>query len=918
MNKKFYGIMLLIVTFFMTMSLLADSPRKAMVEEGTNTGCGPCATYNPNFQKWIFENLDVLVPTIYHPHWPSSQDPFYVNDPTMNDGRVVNYYHINGVPEAELNGQTMSISNPFGTNLNTIRNSTSPLTITLEEEVVGNNSTVTVTVHSSQAISGKKLRIVVNEYHISYNAPNGERDFYWVARKMLPDYNGLDFSILANETKEFVETYTIKSSWQKSQLYIAAFIQDDNTREVLQAEHTLKTLSTPMSIDDKYLALDASSTLTKKVTVTNPSNSSLQVKLAVETAESSIPTNWEVKLSDYNVTVPANGTKDVTLTIKSDAQAGFAFVSLSAEPIASNVIVIKNILSVYALSNATKYALYVGGNNKVAYLYNAIKGNSKYGSKTAALPLTKDVITHYNPNDKFDLAVLSFDQPHRSALTNTSTGYSTDLANSLRQMVTNGKKVFITGELELYNSGQSYADPQGRAFLNTTLGITYNGNPKIRVTVDGNGYLTGISKFNAKGMNGDPISNGLDMTLNDYSNLQSDPYIIFTDIIQATDQKAVPFLYYDNTQSNIGGVRIENGKSKAVYLSFGVEAIKDVTQRNNFVGKILDWLFAGGSSTIGPVIEFSSTNLDFDEVKVSNNKIMNLSFTNNGDEDLIISELNFDYDYDPDSVFAFVSAPSLPMTITPGNTSTIEIQFTPKDIATYDGLLTVKSNSISDNVQIIDLSGKGIASQGAIISAKSMTLDFGQVAVNDGKVGDVVIYNTGTEDLNISEISFENNTDNAFSIVVGGESGTIPVESDRTITIKFTPPSEGQYSANLVVKSNAVNEANFKVALVGNGFPSGVPEEVTSKDGAITLKATPNPMGSQGVITYSLKNASTGSFNMYLVDLNGRVVKNLVSASVSAGTHTYDFNTSSLSSGTYVIVAQRNGSTVKLPMIINK
>ena len=342
------------------------------------------------------------------------------------------------------------------------------------------------------------------------------------------------------------------------------------------------------------------------------------------------------------------------------------------------------------------------------------------------------------------------------------------------------------------------------------------------------------------------------------------------------------------------------------------------TQRNNFVGKILDWLFAGGGTTIGPVIEFSTTSLDFDEVKVTKNKTMNLSFTNNGDEDLIISELNFDYDYDPDSVFAFVSTPSLPMTITPGNTSSIEIQFTPKDVATYDGLLTVKSNSISDNEQIIDLSGKGTASQGAVISAKSMTLDFGQVKENDAKVGDVVIYNTGTEGLNISEISFENNTDNAFSIVTGGDPGTIPAGSDRTITIKFTPPSVGQYSSNLVVKSNAVNEANFKVALVGNGFSTGVPEEVTSKDGAITLKATPNPMGSQGIITYSSKNASTGTFNMYLVDLNGRIVKNLVTGSESAGTHTYDFNTSSLSSGTYVIVAQRNGSTVKLPMIIAK
>jgi hypothetical protein len=106
--------------------------------------------------------------------------------------------------------------------------------------------------------------------------------------------------------------------------------------------------------------------------------------------------------------------------------------------------------------------------------------------------------------------------------------------------------------------------------------------------------------------------------------------------------------------------------------------------------------------------------------------------------------------------------------------------------------------------------------------------------------------------------------------------------------------------------------------LVGNGFATGVPDEITSNDGVITLKATPNPMGENGTITYSLNTANTGSFRMYLMDMSGRTVMDLVSGSVPSGTHTYEFNTSALSSGTYVIVARHNGSIVNLPIVIAK
>jgi len=561
--------------------------------------------------------------------------------------------------------------------------------------------------------------------------------------------------------------------------------------------------------------------------------------------------------------------------------------------------------------------MFVGTNRADALPYGAIKGNSKYGPKTAAMPLSKPVLENY-PLTDFELIFLTFDYRSRSYLTNNGLDYVAPLIQGLSDAVTAGKKILITGELELYNAGQNYALPAGRSFLNSTLGITYNGNPVQRFETNSQGYITAIKSFPGKGMNGDPISDGMNMTLNNYTSLQSDPWIYFTDIIRAVDTKAVPFFYLDNDMQKIGGVRIQNGESKAVFTTFGFEAIKDQTQRNQFMSKILDWLFSGGSVTIGPKAEFSGSNIDFDEVKVGESGDMSLNIKNTGDEDLVISKMEMDSDFDPDGVFKFKSGHGVPNTLAPGEDIDVVVSFSPIAVDSYMGNITIESNSVVDGTYLVSLEGIGKASQGPIIESDKPTLDFSQVENGQSRMGDVVIYNTGTEDLVISKIEIANNTNNSYSIVVGGTPGTIEPDGERSITVKFAPETEGLHTADLNISSNAANqeEGDFSVKLTGNGFISSVPEEVTSTDGIITLKATPSPMGYNGVITYTLK--TNGTYDMYLADLNGRIITSLVSASMLSGTHTFDMNTSTLSSGTYVIVSKLGNSIVKLPIIISK
>lgn len=918
MNKKLLGLFIILTFVFSLLNAIADSPKMALVEEATNTYCGPCASQNPTFKAWVLANLDILVPVVYHPNWPGAADIFYQDNTVMHQYRVATYYKITGVPYMYLNGTVgMYPANaPAQVNLPILRGMTSPLTMTIAETRTGNSVNVKVTVHSSQKITNKKLRIVVTEYYIQHNAPNGEREFYWIARQMLPDHFGIDFNINEDETKDFNQSFTIRSPWQANQIYVTAFIQDDADKEVLQAASNLKTVKAVLTVDNPYLKIDPSTTITKTVKVENPSTTSISVKLSIPQDNSFIPSGWEAKLSDYTFTLPAKGSKNVTLTIKSNNTAGFCLANILAEPTAQNEIAVNSQINVYALSNNTKNAVFVGSNNKVSFGYNSLLTNATYGTGTAAIPLTKDILINY-PLKDFDLIYLSFDYPHRSWLTNGGIDYVADLTNGLMQAVSEGKKILITSELEAYNAGQSYVNAQAKNFLNNTLGVTYNGNPVMRVTVNTQNQIVAINSFPANGFTGDELGNGINMTLNNYTNIQNDPYTIFTEILRSNDPKAVPFLYYDNDQSKVGGLRIINGKSRAVFLSFGMDAISNQLERNQFMGKVLDWLFAGGSTTLGPQIALSASSINFNEVDVNDTKDMTFVIENTGDEDLVVSSIVMDSDYDPAGVFTFKSGATTPFTVSPGSKHNVAVTFKPQLAKEYMGLITIQSNSNTNSTELVSLEGKGKA-LGPVIASKKEELNFSSVTQGETKLGDVVIMNTGSEDLNISNIEIVNNADGAFSIFDGSEPGIIQPSKDRTISIKFEPKDTKQYVAELTITSNATNSPTFVVTLRGNGITSTVPDEIVSNDGVITLKATPNPMGQNGVISYKLNNVESGAFNMYLVDLSGRIVADFVNANLTTGNYTYEFNTSELNSGTYFIIASINNSTAKLPVVIVK
>lgn len=912
--------------------IFADSPRKVLVEEATNTSCGPCAAQNPSFQKWIRNNFDVVIPVIYHAWWPGPNDPFFLEDQTMNRGRI-QYYGIDqqGVPSVRVNGQMATPTSGWyagaagdidalTNELKKYKNTTSPITLIVAEQRNGSQSNVSVTVQTTQALTGLKLRVAVIEYFIHYDQPpgsNGEKDFSWVARKMLPDYKGTTINISSGSSQTFNFSYSIKTNWNANNIYIVAWVQNDQTKEVLQAGQNLKVTKIQASTNNSYLTIPRNTQISPVFQITNPNSELVRVAVAINSAGSYIPTGWQATVNTNEVVLAPQETKTVSLNIKSGNKADFAIITLKLTPKVSNPYD-ESFPGVYVLTEDTKYTCFALSNSpSPAFTYDAIINFPKYSNDCALVPFTRDILSSYNFKD-MDLIVFGFSFWVRGVLG----GYyieSSDVFSLLNTLFSNGKSALLTSEVDLSFSTGTQGSANARDFFSNKLFISPNGSPQLRVTVNNNGQITGTLQYSGKGITNDPISNGLSISFNQNYNAQTYPYrIIYTDFISILNPNYTKsMLYYDNDMNKIGGVRTDNGKYRAVYLTSGFEGIYDVNTRNNFVKKIVDWLLEKSSNN-GPIISLSTTALDFMEVPIQTSKTLSFDISNSGDELLIVSEIYSDPDFDPEGVFTIENLPSLPLTLNPNEQYTLNIKFTPLGEQSYFGSIVIKSNSKVNPEEIVSLDGIGVAANIPIISSSKTEVDFGNVALQNSKVADIDISNTGLADLTIKNIQLVNN-DGAFSIISATQTPAIlgPGES-TTITLMFTPQEAKNYNALLRISSDASNDSSLTIPLSGIGEELGSVTQTNFSNGII-VKVIPLPISERMTLVVYNPNTIISKIDVKIFDLNGKLISDLAKISNQSFETEYILDLpSTLPSGRYQLQLSIDKEVRSLPIIITK
>jgi hypothetical protein len=236
-------------------------------ETFTSNTCGPCAGFNPPYTSELTDlNTNVLgsdyVAVKYQVNWPSPGNDVCYNSDVL-DRR--NYYNVNAVPTTLVESQEndYEYAGPAVTWADAAENVAlqfQDLTasqhgwVSIDASVLWDNTSdiaidVALTPKANFDASTQTLHVaVLNKYYtaseINPDGTNGETEWEWVVRKMLPDGEGTTLGALTTgetENFSFDYTFTIGDVTQmsynlvNSDVQVVAWVQDNDSKAIRNA-----------------------------------------------------------------------------------------------------------------------------------------------------------------------------------------------------------------------------------------------------------------------------------------------------------------------------------------------------------------------------------------------------------------------------------------------------------------------------------------------------------------------------------------------------------------------------------------------------------------------------------------------------------------------------------------------------------
>ncbi|MBV6477895.1 MAG: hypothetical protein HGGPFJEG_00640 [Ignavibacteria bacterium] len=298
--------------------------RKVMFEEFTSNSSPACANNNQELNNFINNNFQNVCAIKYH-LGHMLPDSFYMSNPAQNDERA-RYYFAQSVPYSVVDG-IKKINIPYGDSINLYvpyfqrLSQGTPVNMTLTDERISGDSikaSINLNVISSLQNGNYKLRIAAVERYVFSEAANGERNFYDVFRRAYPDSAGIEIS-LNKGSYSYQYTYLRESNWVDSMIYTIAFIQNDDTKEILncakgrnEVYQRAYSSKRPVGRGSDYLGSYYESKIYDPLLL--PADS-IQSNLNVEIFEAYFPpVGWKVFNRDGNVTFSQfNGANGPTI-----------------------------------------------------------------------------------------------------------------------------------------------------------------------------------------------------------------------------------------------------------------------------------------------------------------------------------------------------------------------------------------------------------------------------------------------------------------------------------------------------------------------------------------------------------------------------------------------------------------------------
>lgn len=216
----------------------AQTTKKIVLEQFTNTRCGICASRNPALFTNLNNNPEVLHLTV-HPSSPYRNCVLNNHNGAENDARTRNYGIFGGTPRIVIQGKAVSASTNYGSStiFTDYKSQTSAVSVkveTLKSDADSLVAKIVITAAADNTLGSLRLYAPALEDTVFYNAPNGEKTHYNVFRKVILD-EMTTIPATSGDSMVLYARVAQHADWDKNQMYVMAILQDETTKEVEQA-----------------------------------------------------------------------------------------------------------------------------------------------------------------------------------------------------------------------------------------------------------------------------------------------------------------------------------------------------------------------------------------------------------------------------------------------------------------------------------------------------------------------------------------------------------------------------------------------------------------------------------------------------------------------------------------------------------
>jgi len=267
-----------------------------------------------------------------------------------------------------------------------------------------------------------------------------------------------------------------------------------------------------------------------------------------------------------------------------------------------------------------------------------------------------------------------------------------------------------------------------------------------------------------------------------------------------------------------------------------------------------------------PVINVNPTTLPFGNVTVGNSSMLTFNIENTGTANLDVTNITGD-------LTQYTVNLTNP-TITPGNNQDIEVTFSPTAIQTYNGIISITHNA-AGSPSTVTVTGEGVAIPVPVIYVDPTLLPFGNVVVSTSSMMSFNIENTGTANLEVTNI-----TSNLPEFTVNLTSATITPGNNQDIEVTFLPTALQTYNGAITITHNASGSPSA-VTVTGEGIPTPVPifnvDPTTLPFGSVTI-------GNSSTLSFRIENIGTANLEVTNITSNQPAFTvNMTSATIAPG-----------------------------------